>query len=167
MAEQGPWICTVCDCDEIPDVQVVQKEKQSIYQACDTTPVYLYQEMFYYNFQWLMGQWKHPFIINESQLQKTTLQKLRNGYTNGPLLRCGWHFSYFMSAEEIQRKIQSFAHKEFNTPEITSLKNIRHAISNGIDVFHRSDKPLRRVSLDNLPELFKKFHENLVKTQCL
>jgi len=165
MAEQGPWICTVCDCDEIPDTTAVEKEKQNIYQACNTSPVYLYQEMFYYNFQWRMGQWKHPFIINDSQLQKTTLQKLRNGHKDGPLLRCGWHFSYFMSAEEIQRKIQSFAHKEFNTSDITSLKNIRHAISNGIDVFHRSDKSFTKVPLDNFPELFKKFHTNLIKLQ--
>jgi hypothetical protein len=167
MAEQGPWICTVCDCDEIPDAQVVEKEKQPIYQACNTNPVYLYQEMFYYNFQWLMGQWKHPFIINDLQLQKTSLQKLRGHKNNAPLLRCGWHFSYFMSAEEIQRKIQSFAHKEFNTPDITSLKNIRHAIVNGIDVFHRSSTPFKRVSLDNLPELFRRFHTSLLKTQGL
>jgi hypothetical protein len=70
-----------------------------------------------------------------------------------------------MSAEEIQRKIQSFAHKEFNTTDITSLKNIRHAIVNGTDVFHRSDKSFTRVSLDNLPELFRRFHESLIKLQ--
>ena len=49
----------------------------------------------------------------------------------------GWHFSYLLTAEEIQRKIKTFAHTELDQEKFTSLKNINESIQKGSDVFHR------------------------------
>ena len=36
----------------------------------------------------------------------------------------GWHFAYLQSPENISKKIQSFAHGEFNKPNFSNKKNI-------------------------------------------
>lgn len=51
----------------------------------------------------------------------------------------GYHFSYFITPEEIQRKIQTFSHHEYNLPELSNLDNIKSAIYNCEDVLKRSE----------------------------
>ena len=50
----------------------------------------------------------------------------------------GWHFSYLLKPREIQKKIMTFAHTEYNKKKFTSLKNICECIKNGKDLFHRN-----------------------------
>ena len=59
------------------------------------------------------------------------LQVVKNG---------GWHFSYLLTPPEIQRKIKTFAHTEFNKKKFTNLKNIKYCIKNLKDLFHREAK---------------------------
>ena len=51
----------------------------------------------------------------------------------------GYHFSYFITPEEIQRKIQTFSHHEYNLPELSNLDNIKSAIYNCEDVLKRPE----------------------------
>ena len=37
----------------------------------------------------------------------------------------GWHFSFLMTPEDVQKKIKSFAHGEFNKDDIVNEKNIK------------------------------------------
>jgi beta-1,4-mannosyl-glycoprotein beta-1,4-N-acetylglucosaminyltransferase len=55
------------------------------------------------------------------------LPKIKNG---------GWHFTYLGGIESIAKKIQSFAHQEFNKPEYTDLNIIKKKINKGIDLFN-------------------------------
>ena len=69
----------------------------------------------------------------------------------------GWHFSFLMTPENIQKKIQSFAHSEFNTNNFTNLDKISTSIKKGIDIFDREidyqkidfDKTFPNYILDN------------------
>lgn len=167
LAEQGPWICTVCDCDEIPNLEAILQERQTIYDHSKKGAVYMLQEMYYYNFDWFVEEWTHPFILSD-QTQPFQLQLYRD--KKGPragLLRCGWHCSYFMSAAEIQRKLQSFAHTEFSTSEYTSLAHIQDALANGRDLFKRPKKPFERRDGKGLPSCFQEFNSRLKSTQGL
>ena len=66
--------------------------------------------------------------------------------------------------ESISKKIQSFAHGEFNKAEIVNLDNINSKIQKGQDIFDRGHN-LKRVELDstfpsyilNNKEKFKKW----------
>jgi beta-1,4-mannosyl-glycoprotein beta-1,4-N-acetylglucosaminyltransferase len=58
----------------------------------------------------------------------------------------GWHFSW---AGNIKNKIQSFAHVEFNRPEI--IDGIDEAVSKGVDVLQRPGVVYERVELDHFP----------------
>jgi beta-1,4-mannosyl-glycoprotein beta-1,4-N-acetylglucosaminyltransferase len=49
----------------------------------------------------------------------------------------GWHFSYLLTPKEIQRKIKTFAHTEFNKRNYTDIKIIKNRIENKIDLFER------------------------------
>lgn len=167
-AEDGPWICSVCDVDEIPDCKVVVNEKERIHSTCKNGAVYMQQMMYYYNLNWFMEIWRKPFFIsNELLSNSTSLQQYRDkrDVKIGGLLQCGWHLSYFMSAVEIQRKLRSFAHTEYSGPEWTDLQHIQYSISNGVDLFKRFGQPFQKKDTVDFPQVFKEFHERLVQQQ--
>ena len=59
----------------------------------------------------------------------------------------GWHFSFLMKPEEIQKKIKSFAHDEFNKSEYLDIAKIKNYVSEGKDLFNRKQE-YSRVDLD-------------------
>ena len=56
----------------------------------------------------------------------------------------GYHLSFFMTPEKIQRKILTYSHQEFNSPEYTDLEKIKYRMYNGLDIFERSDCPTKK-----------------------
>ena len=70
--------------------------------------------------------------------KERNLQILKNG---------GWHFSYLLTPIEIKRKIQTFAHNEFNKQKYTNLKNMKTCIKKLKDLFHRKAK-FKKVKID-------------------
>ena len=53
-----------------------------------------------------------------------------------------------MSPHEIQKKIKSFAHSEFNTSNFTNLDKIADSIDKGIDILDRQ-MTYKKVVFDN------------------
>jgi beta-1,4-mannosyl-glycoprotein beta-1,4-N-acetylglucosaminyltransferase len=49
----------------------------------------------------------------------------------------GWHWSYIMTPEEISRKILSFSHTEFESPEFSAAENVRRRVLSSSDPFDR------------------------------
>ena len=49
----------------------------------------------------------------------------------------GWHFAYLQSPENISKKIKSFAHGEFNKPNLVNMDNIKEKINMEKDIFDR------------------------------
>jgi len=60
----------------------------------------------------------------------------------------GWHFTYMGGIKRVRKKLQSFAHSEFNKPEYLDENKIIKSIQNY--KFHLNDKTeLIQVLLDN------------------
>ena len=59
----------------------------------------------------------------------------------------GWHFSYLMSPQQIQKKLKSFAHSEFNSSFYTDINRIKDAINNKKDLFGR-DQIYEKIIID-------------------
>jgi len=59
----------------------------------------------------------------------------------------GWHFAYLHNAENISKKIKSFAHGEFNKEELVKKENIQSRIEMGEDVLGRGYK-LKKIKID-------------------
>jgi len=75
----------------------------------------------------------------------------------------GWHFTYFMSPEDIQRKLQSFSHSDVNRYPFSDVDYLRHVVSNGIDYQQRDEYKFQNLDFDNpiheYPELFRKYYQ--------
>jgi beta-1,4-mannosyl-glycoprotein beta-1,4-N-acetylglucosaminyltransferase len=70
----------------------------------------------------------------------------------------GWHFSYLLTPKEIQRKIKTFAHTEYNKKIYTDINTIKSKIKKKIDLFGR------KIFFDKV-ELDKSFPEYIYKNK--
>ena len=59
-------------------------------------------------------------------MQKTKL--IENG---------GWHLSFMQSPEDIQKKISSYSHREYNNEKFNAIEIIKSKILNKEDLFDR------------------------------
>lgn len=81
------------------------------------------------SFSWLRGITKKNLKYKFYRFDKFKKIKI--------LKNSGWHFSYLMNEIEIQKKIKSWTHAEFDKKNFTSLENIRKKIENNQDLFDR------------------------------
>jgi len=75
----------------------------------------------------------------------------RNHFTRIPV-NAGYHFSYLGGPDKVKTKIESFAHTEFNRPDITSDVNISNAVNNGQDIFKRPGISYKVAPIESYPE---------------
>ena len=158
------------DVDEIPDLNKLNKFDKKNYAVFS-------QKMFMYKINLLNlkeNNWHGSKICLKKNLKSP--QWLRNlKFKKYPFWRVdkvrnlqiikdgGWHFSYLQTPENISKKIQSFAHGEFNQSSIINLENIYSKIQKGQDIFDRGYN-LKKVELDStFPDYILKNREKLKK----
>lgn len=140
----------ISDADEIPKPQAVRWLKQQGRGM-------LHLKTYYYNLcsvsrQYLLGTVAMTF---RDGLQP---QDLRNARHNSafpmPVYNEGaWHFSFFGGVEAIVRKIHTFAHGEYDTPDYTNTDRVAERVVGGIDPFDRAEYPLTFEAINpSLPE---------------
>lgn len=143
--KEEDYIVNVCDVDEIPQVDIFHSNaRQTMYDKLNEIkqPLYLEMLFFYYNFYWKKPyNWYRAYIINKDQLLKSSsLSYWRLVHRPNLILRhAGWHFSYFMEIADIQRKVRSFSHQEYNSEQWTQEDHIKECIAQGKDIFNRQD----------------------------
>ena len=79
-------------------------------------------------------------------------QQIRESSAKGIITNGGWHFSYLLTPEEITKKIQAFAHSEFDKKEFTDTESIKKRIANGEDLFGRKEKITYKPIDESYPE---------------
>lgn len=162
------YICSVCDCDEIPDWRVVETMGTELYTRCNTGAMIMDQQLYFYNLQWGPSPWKRAFFLNNRTLETyKDLQLFRNIDNQGPVsghFNCGWHFSYFMEPADIIRKIESFAHKEVNKETFKTKEHVKDCIMNG-KFLYGGDFVLSKNSTFNFPKEIMVFHFQLMAIQ--
>ncbi len=134
------YILAIADVDEIYDLQTLGSKK-ILWQACQDHMLYFKQKNYMFNF---LYQAKDDIcvamLINSEMLQKySDLNKLRNEKFGDKsiVIQSGWHLSFFMKKEEIQRKLQSYSHTDVNVPKFTDLQHIDSQIKTGQDLLLR------------------------------
>lgn len=130
----------VCDGDEIVRPGTIGALRGQTGFFC------LEMSMYYYFVNLYMGKWYHPSAISHGLIWNP--DEIRAGHNRTFVPNAGWHFSYLGSPEQIQHKLQTFAHDEFDLPEITSLDNIRDALATKSDVLRRQEYDFRATPLD-------------------
>ena len=136
-------IILISDADEIIKPSVIQKLKKI------KLPTRLDNNQYFWNFHWMApqhcNQGARPVALKFQHLANTTPQDLRSN-TKNIIPDAGWHFSYFASEQDIVKKIESFAHTEYNKDEFKSIQSILNRIEEGIDPFDRF--PLKYYEID-------------------
>lgn len=155
----------VGDCDEIPSVHVLRQLRDEL-----PTPVTdgadpivsLNMDMYYFNFQQVRKQvWKFTKVSTWRGIQQFNgnLAGLRLAHMSSKLrdrthMRVvphgGWHLSYFLTPEQISKKIKSFGHQEFNKAGIVDIESIKAKIASGADLFERGNVKWDRVAMGSL-----------------
>ena len=139
------YIVNVGDVDEIPQMDIFHPDaRQTMYEKLQEIqqPLYLEMLFFYYNFYWKKPyNWYRAYIIGKEQLSKNpSLTYWRLVFRPSLVLRhAGWHFSYFMEIVDIQRKVKSFSHQEYNHEQWMDVAHIKECIAQGKDLFDRKE----------------------------
>lgn len=85
--------------------------------------------------------WTGTSVMNYRDIKHDTLDNLRaydekRKHMWAPKIRSGWHFTNIGGADFVKRKIQSYAHAEFNTSEYLAL--VEQRIANNQDYLGRN-----------------------------
>lgn len=93
--------------------------------------------------------WNGSVICSGKHWKSTTPQQIRDNRNHyWSLHGYGWHFSW---TGNIKKKIQSFAHIEFDRPEIVDDQAIQAAVEAGGDVLQRPGVKYSPVSMSTFP----------------
>ena len=154
------WIM-ISDIDEIPDPKKIrefdtrnkyacflQKNFQSKINLLNITENYWAGTKICQKKNLKSPQWLRNIKIKEKPLWKIFSEKQPQLIESG-----GWHFSFLKKPDSIIKKIQSYAHQEFNTSKFTNLENIEKKILSGKDLFDRNYK----YEIVNLDESFPEY----------
>ena len=156
-------IIILSDVDEIPDLKKLNLFNEKNYAVFS-------QKMFMYKINFLNldeNNWHGSKICLKKNLKSP--QWLRNlKFKKYPFWRIdkprniqiiqdgGWHFAYLQSAENISKKIKSFAHGEFNKKNLADETKIKERIQKGEDIFERGYK-IKKIDIDEtFPDYIQK-----------
>jgi hypothetical protein len=127
-------IIIISDADEIVRPSILENIEQTIVDGSNAVKQDL--RSYYLNIECTNMEWfgskilRKKFIVSPSEARFHTPAAV--GIENG-----GWHFAWMGGAENIQLKLKSYAHSEFNTPDILNSDNINSRIGSMKDVLGR------------------------------
>lgn len=143
LVEDGLVIAS--DVDEIPKWEAVQRGVGGVWR--------LDMDFYYYNLSWRKPQrWVEAVLADVEIIRRYGPQALR-GRVSQRLNSAGWHLSYFESAENIRRKIESFSHQEFNDESFKAVDHLRECLQSGKDLFRRLNEDCsENTDLSGIPQ---------------
>ena len=124
-------IIIVTDLDEIVNHNVIPLMKQL------SVPARLQMKLFYYYFNCRANQdWLYPAFCRFRDY--STANKLRlNKNGENVIMNAGWHFSYLVPPEDIPRKLEAFAHAEYDTDYYKDINRLQKCVDANEDIFER------------------------------
>ena len=147
-------IIIISDADEIINSNIVSQLKLI------KKPARLDVKQYFWNYNWQVpqhcNQGARPIVARFKDLETHSCQELRAGDWH-TIPDAGWHFSFFGETEKIKKKIESFAHTEYDITEYKNDEAILYRMNNGIDPFDRF--PLKYYEID---QTYPKFVQSML-----
>ena len=126
-------IIIVTDLDEIVDHRAVPVMKQCY------EPTRLWMKLFYYYFNCRANQvWKYPAFCRFKDFD--TADGLRMSNWTNTIQFAGWHFSYLVPSDQIPKKLEAFAHAEYDTDYYKNVDRLKKCVAANKDIFERGMK---------------------------
>lgn len=103
------------------------------------------------------------------------LSNVRASGTDNFILDCGWHISYMGGRNKVKQKLQSFAHQEFNQPQMTNDHHVELAMRFGSAIWDEFKDITPRGNIpywnyipinENLPECVKQGEYNHIASEA-
>lgn len=163
---QTEYMVMCTDADEIVDANIV-KNLRSQYFAF-RNPVYLEMKFYYYHFEWQKKfPWYMAYIVNDLGLQRASLSHFRTNERKVQVMQnAGWHCSYFLDVANLQRKLESFAHRECDTSMHKTKKHLMKCLTEGKDISGRAEaEDCVKADVSTLPPAFQEFQKKLLFLQ--
>lgn len=134
----GPFVLICTDVDELLH-PAVARNLRALYSQLTAEPAFLNMQFFYYNFRWIKRtSWTNGFLVTDQTYRRDTLTGIRVFHPRRLVVpQAGWHCSYFLSCADLQRKIRSFSHQEYNQAQFTNAAHLHQCLSAGKDLFAR------------------------------
>jgi len=160
------FLLALCDVDEIYNITKLPS-KDEMFKLTESKELLLRMKMYYYNFNYYLNDnWEMAFIVSSRFLKSLEdLDHVRVYKLGDSTIRheSGWHFTYFMKPEEIQRKLESFSHVDVNIFPFNNKDYLEFVVSKGIDYQQRDEFKLQNIPFDSefnqYPELFRKYYQ--------
>lgn len=169
-------LCLVCDVDEIPRPQQLLEAKHiSLHTGL---PVALEMEwcLYFLNYAYPDStQFRGPYLYNPSTAQEVHARYGQTrydpsyfrwhmcapGYENDfPVVKnAGWHFSWMGGIENISRKLESYAHVEWDRVDVKNADHVLRCMIRGQDLFNKTPSTLKLKPDDFLPDYIKNNRE--------
>ena len=140
-----PVLLATSDLDELPS-----RNAMATVKFCKVpTPSEISMSSFYYNLRWQFSDpWtgtriqEYPFESSSEVLRHTKGLNVIHG---------GWHMSYFMNVSQIQKKLASFSHTEYNRWPYNTEAWIADAIAQGKSLFNDEHLLRKECKLESIP----------------
>jgi len=140
-------IILLSDLDEIPNLEKFDFQKYLDEQKDEILgfhgPLYYY----YLNVEY-PGEAYGTTITTYKTAKLMGLEALRHARTKNKIPNASWHFSYLGGVDQIVYKLESFFHREFNTPSFKDKNRLAICLQNNLDPFNRGDQ-LKLVKIDD------------------
>lgn len=160
---QEPYILICSDADEIVSADVAADLRKQYFAFRE--PVYLEMKFFYYHFGLQKKfPWYMAYVISDLGVCKPpTLSYYRTASRKTQFLsNAGWHASYFFNIRDLQRKLESFAHRECDIPQHKTKDFLRRCLKDGTDISRRgSSEDCVKVPTNSLPADLQEFQKKL------
>jgi len=129
-------IIIISDADEIVRKSVVENIENMICEGSNAVEQYL--NSYYLNLICTNMPWWGSKIIKRKYLNDQTPSEVRFHTPASCYIEDGgWHYAWLGGADKILEKIESYAHQEFNVPEVADINTIKRRLENHVDVLGR------------------------------
>lgn len=155
------YIVLACDIDEIPSREFITDIWQ-YYDRCKLG-LHIHMEMFLYGFRWRLNNlvWKMPFIISDQGIMSDSFHFIRERQHEEYIKSTGWHITYCLNMADMVRKLESYCHTEFDTPQNKKTEYIRLCMLTGRSFFNMPTYKLEYYTGTFLPEGWYEFQEKM------
>jgi hypothetical protein len=127
------------------------ESREELFKTLQSKYILLRMKMYYYNFNYFLNDnWEMAFLMSSTLLKQYEDLDYVRVYKLGDITlrrESGWHFTYFMSPEDIVRKLGSFSHADINIYPFNVPEYLNFVIKNGIDYQQREDFKLQNISI--------------------
>lgn len=135
----------------VSDIDEIVRRKVVPYMEKAFGPTRLLMKFYYYYFNCrvMNKDWFYAAFCRFKDFRDAQVLRMdSNGYHKQILSEAGWHFSYLVKPEDIPKKLESFAHAEFDTDYFKDVDRLKELVEVGQDILHRGYMKFSTESLD-------------------